>query len=356
MLKRIPVLLAISVFSFPVAYSAHAQQPKSLFYLTRDPKSVRSFLAHADKVDLLSPGWYSMDASGLLSGGPNPLVLETAREHHVPVMPLVVNAGFVQDELHKLLVNKAARAEMFDSLIRACKENGYIGFQLDFENINWTDGEALSDWVREAAAALHKEGLQLSIATVPNAPGRAGETGFSTWIHQNWRGAYDLKAIGQAVDFIALMTYDQHTLWTVPGPVAGWGWTVENLDYALKVVPPQKLMLGIPLYGYHWFAGTPTKATDKPGDKPNPTGEYISTEDALDLAKAYGGHPEWDSTDKSAWLYFYRDDEREWIFFTDARTFRERYALVKDRKLYGFASWVLGTEDAGIWELLPSHK
>jgi spore germination protein YaaH len=210
--------------------------------------------------------------------------------------------------------------------------------------------------VREAAPALHKENLQLSIATVPNAPGRAGETGFSTWIYQNWRGAYDLKGIAESVDFIALMTYDQHTLWTVPGPVAGWGWTVENLDYALKQVPPQKLMLGIPLYGYHWFAGTPTKATDKPGDKPNPTAEYISTDDALDMAKAYGGHVEWDAADRNAWLYFYRDDEREWIFYTDVRTFKERYALVKDRKLLGFASWVLGTEDAGIWDLLPAHK
>ena len=356
MLKRSHTIFAVIVFSLLAVYSADAQQPKSLFYLTRDPRSVRSFFAHADKIDLLSPGWYSMDASGLLSGGPNPLVLETARQRHVPVMPLVVNAGFVQDELHKLLLNKAGRAEMFHSLVRACKENGYIGFQLDFENINWIDGEALTDWVREAAAALHKENLELSIATVPNAPGRAGETGFSTWIYQNWRGAYDLKALAQSVDFIALMTYDQHTLWTVPGPVAGWGWTVENLDYALKQVPPQKLMLGIPLYGYHWFAGTPTKATDKPGDKPNPTAEYISTDDALDLAKAYGGHPEWDVTDKATWLYFYRDEEREWIFFTDARTFQERYTLVKERKLYGFASWVLGTEDAGIWDLLPSHK
>ena len=222
--------------------------------------------------------------------------------------------------------------------------------------MNWTDRDALSGFVRETAAVFHKARLQLSIATIPNAPGHPGETGFSKWIYENWRGAYDLKAISESVDFLCLMTYDQHTTWTVPGPVAGWNWTVANLDYALKVVPPQKLALGIPLYGYHWFTGTPIKPADKSGDKPNPTAEYISTDDALDLAKAYGGHPEWDAADRTAWLYFYRDDEREWIFYTDARTFKERYALVKDRGLRGFASWVLGTEDAGIWELLPSHK
>jgi len=324
--------------------------------MTREPKSVRSFLAHADKVDILSPNWYVVDASGLVSGGPNPEVLETARQHRVPVMPLVVNSGFAQEEVHKFFADTHARENAIYALIRACKENGYIGFQLDLENVNWTDRDGLSGFVRETAAAFHKENLQLSIATIPNAPGHPGETGFSAWIYQNWRGAYDLRAIAPSVDFLCLMTYDQHTVWTVPGPVAGWNWTVANLDYALKGVPPQKLALGIPLYGYHWHTGTPIKASDKSGDKPNPTADYISTDDAVDLAKAYKAHLEWDPVDRTAWLYFYRDDEREWIFYTDARTFQERYTLVKERGLYGFAAWVLGTEDAGIWDLLPIHK
>lgn len=345
------VLLCVSA-----AMSTPAQQPKSLFYMTQEPKSVQSFLVHADEIDVLAPNWYSVDAKGLVSGGLNPRVLESARRHHVAVMPLVVNAGFVQEDVHKLLTNPTARHQMLGAMIAACKDHGYVGFQLDFENVIWTDRDALSDLVREAATAFHKENLQLSIATIPNAPGSPGKTGFSMWIYQNWRGAYDLKAIAQWVDFLCLMTYDQHTVWTVPGPVAGWAWTVANLDYALKVVPPQKLALGIPLYGYHWFSGKPTKGSDKTGDKPNPTAEDISTDDALDLAKTYHGHIEWDSDDRSAWLYFYRDDEREWIFYTDVRTFRERYDLVKDRGLYGFASWVLGTEDAGVWDLLPAHK
>ncbi|PYT96420.1 MAG: glycosyl hydrolase [Acidobacteria bacterium] len=355
-MKPSQIFLAIILPFSSGAITAEAQQHESIFYMTREPKSVRSFLAHADKVDIVSPNWYSVDASGLLSGGPNPEVLETARQRHVPVMPLVGNGGFVQEEVHKFFANAAARREAIAALARASKDNGYIGFQLDMENVNWTDRDALSDFVRETAAAFHKENLQLSIATIPNAPGHPGETGFSTWIYENWRGAYDLKAISESVDFLCLMTYDQHTTWTVPGPVAGWVWTVANLEYALKVVPPQKLALGIPLYGYHWFAGTPVKAPDKAGDRANPTAEYISTDDALDLAKAYGGRVEWDAQDRSAWLYFYRDDEREWIFYTDLRTFKERYALVKERGLRGFASWVLGTEDAGIWDLLPAHK
>src|SRR5579863_4043438 len=256
MKRIIPVVLILS----GACVSAHAQQPKSLFYMTRDAASVRSFLAHADKIDILVPTWYSVDVDGLVSGGPNPEVLEEAKKHHVPVMPIVTNGAFNQDDFHNLLQNADAYRIMIASLIRACKENAYVGFQFDFENVRWTDRDSFSQMVKEAASAFHKEKLQLTIATVPNAPGAPGQGGFSAWIYANWRGAYDLKALATSVDLICLMTYDQHTRWTTPGPVAGWAWTTGNLEYALKVVPSSRLSLGIPLYGYHWFADTPMKS------------------------------------------------------------------------------------------------
>jgi spore germination protein YaaH len=355
-------LLCLAVFISSVAFSAFAQHPKSLFYMTRDPNSVRSFLDHPDKVDILVPAWYLVDAEGLVSGGPNPLVLDTARQHHVPVTPIVTGAGFVQADVHKLLINPAAYREMFSELISACKQNGYTGFQFDFENVNWADRDLLSTMVQEAANAFHAQNLQISIATVPNSPGSAGETGFDAWLFENWQGAYDLKALAQSADFICLMTYDEHTRYTPPGPVAGWQWTVRNLDYALQFVPANKLFIGIPLYGTHWFAGTPTITPPVPGapvapvEKPNPTSQPISTPDALDLARAYGGHLEWDPEDRVSWFYIYRDGMREWVFFTDTRTFRERYELAKQRGVAGFCSWVLGAEDPGIWDVLPSRK
>src|SRR5258708_16402350 len=143
MKRKFFVVAAIILFGFPV----RAEQPKSLFYLTRDPKSVRSFLAHADKIDMLVPAWYSVDSNGLVSGGPNPLVLETARQHHVPIMPIVVNNGFSQEDFHKLVMNRAAYETMAGRLMAACKENGYIGFQFSFENTHWTARPPLSTMV-----------------------------------------------------------------------------------------------------------------------------------------------------------------------------------------------------------------
>ena len=86
----------------------------------------------------------------------------------------------------------------------------------------------------------------------------------------------------------------------------------------------------------------------------NLTADYIGTPDVLQLAAAYNGKPQWDADDHTAFLWFYRDQMREWIFYTDQRTFGDRYKLVTDRGLQGFCSWVLGSEDAAIWDLLPT--
>jgi spore germination protein YaaH len=326
-----------------------AAQPKALFYMTANPTSVKSFADHADKIDILVPAWYGVDGNGLMWGGPNPFVLQTAAQHHVPVMPIV--ATTVQSDLHKLFTTPAAHQAFIDSVLNECKKNGYTGFQIDFENVKWTDRDLLSAFVAETAAALHKEKLQLTIATVPNAPGAPGESGFAHWLYANWRGAYDLKVLAQSVDLICLMTYDQNTRYTQPGPVAGYLWTAQQVDYALQFVPREKLSLGIPVYGYHWFAGDPGES-----DKPNPTAEYIGQQEVDQYLAAYHPHLEWDASDRVAWFYFYRDDTREWVFYTDKRGFQERWNLARDRKLQGFCSWVLGTEDPQIWTVLPSHQ
>jgi spore germination protein YaaH len=347
-----PALCFVSLCALFSATLLFAAEPKSMFYMTDSPNSIKSFIDHADRIDILVPTWYSADGSGLVWGGPNPDVLKTAAARHVAVMPIV--ASTAQGELHKLFSTPASRQAFTDSLLGECRKYAYSGFQIDFENIYWNDRDLLSGFVAEVAAALHKEKFQLTIATVPNAPGSAGKSGFSRWIYANWRGAYDLKALSQSVDQICVMTYDQNTRWTQPGPVAGYPWTVENLDYALQFAPKEKLFLGIPVYAYHWYAGDPGDAGKD--DKPNPTADYIGQQEIDQYIAAYHPRVEWDPVDRTSWFYFYRDDMRDWVFYTDKRGFQERFNLARDRGMQGFCSWVLGSEDPEIWTVLPSHK
>jgi len=332
-----------------------AAKPVALFYLGTNPDSVRSFLAHSKQIDLVVPTWYEVDADGLLNGEPDPTVLEVAHREKLAVMPII--ALFNKKGFHDFSANREAWERMNQAMVREARLHGYTGFQFDFENVSYLDRDALTALVKNSADALHKAGLQLSIATVPNAPGYpAGKGGFAKWIYTDWRGAYDIAELAKSVDLLCLMTYDQQTRWTMPGPVAGWQWTVDNLEYALKVVPKEKLSLGIPLYGYHWYTGAPTVDKASGEEKPNQQADYINALDATQLATAYKAKIEWDTFDHSAYFWFYRDQMREWIFYTDLHTFQDRYELVKDRGLQGFCSWVLGAEDPEIWKYLPQSR
>ena len=349
-MKRLAMLLFAALAAVPCLRAA----PVALFYMTRSPQSVRSFLEHSSQIDVLVPTWYGVDENGLVTGGPDATVLKRAQQEKLPVMPIVGLGD--KKAFHALAASAAAQARMNEALLRESRLHGYSGIQIDFEDIDWTDRDLLTALVKLTAEAMHGAGLQLTIATVPNAPGYPGQGSFSKWMYTDWRGVYDLAALGKYADLICLMTYDQHTRWTVPGPVAGWDWTLENMNYALKSVPREKLSLGIPLYGYHWYTSGPAKDATTGKDRPEPTAEGISGANAMALATDYNGKVQWDEEDHSAYVYFYRDQMREWIYFTDERTFKDRYDLAAQNGLEGFCSWVLGDEDPAIWKVLPTHR
>ena len=73
-----------------------------LFYLTNNPDSIRSFLAHSSQIDLLVPTWYQVDENGLVTGAPEPTVLKRAQDEKLPVMPIV--ALFNKKSFHMLAI------------------------------------------------------------------------------------------------------------------------------------------------------------------------------------------------------------------------------------------------------------
>jgi spore germination protein YaaH len=93
--------------------------PVALFYLTSNPDSIRSFLAHSTQIDLLVPTWYQVDENGLVTGAPDPTVLKRADDDKVPLMPIL--AMFNKKGFHALAMNPAAQAMMNEAMIRECK-------------------------------------------------------------------------------------------------------------------------------------------------------------------------------------------------------------------------------------------
>ena len=232
-------------------------QPKALFYLTDSPNSVKSFIDHADKIDILVPAWYGVDGNGLMWGGPNPYVLQTAAQHHVPVMPIVATTA--QD----------GTAQAFHDSSGATRPSS-VRFSASARKTDTADFKSTSKMCcgptaicsRSLSPKLRplctKKACNLPSPPCPTLPVFPGKAAYSHWLYANWRGAYDLKALAKAADLICLMTYDQNTRWTEPGPGSRLSLDgAADWNTHCRSVPKEKLSLGIPVYGYHWFAGDP---------------------------------------------------------------------------------------------------
>ncbi len=139
---------------------------ESLFYYVDQEACFESFKKNLDKITILAPANYSVDEDGVVWGSVDPRVLKLAKQHNIGVMPLVDNPGFNQEMLHRLLENAEAQQRAITSMVDECKQYGYLGIQFDFENLNINDKDAFTRFYKNTAEALHKEGLQLSVAVV----------------------------------------------------------------------------------------------------------------------------------------------------------------------------------------------
>ena len=331
----------------PRAASAASSAPERLFYYTDRQASYESLVRHIGQIDVLGPQVYTLDSLGVVFGSLDPRVLALAKQHGVRVMPLFVDEGFRQPALRRFLADSAARARSVATLVALCKENGYWGIQFDVENLNMQDGERFTAWYRDAATALHRAGYRISIAVVHRTEDFAGPTAYHRFLYDSWRGGYDLRAIAAASDFVSVMSYDQHTGRTPPGPVAGLPWTRAVADYFLRFMPPEKLSLGIPLYGKHWSA----REVEGPA-RVGTNADYVNWTWGSALADRHGATMKWDSTQAVPFTYYENGGTFEWLFLEDVRSFSAKLALMREKRLRGFSAWSIGTEDERIWDEL----
>ena len=338
------ILLALLALVAPAARFARAQAPEALWYATNSEQSVQSFLAHADRISVIAPQSFSMDSIGLIWGQVDQRMVATARAKHVKLVPLIVNPGFDQSIFHHVLVSPESRSRAVRSITALCRDNHFDGIQFDFENVRVTDRDAFTSFSREVADSLHRVGCSLSAAVVPRASDYPGPTPYHKWIYDNWRGAYDYKALADAMDFISLMTYSQHTRRTPPGPVAGYPWMEDVVKYVLGLgVPPGKLSLGIPSYSEWWYPTYDAK------DGPRMTGGGLAYDAAQGILTRNGAKATWDDRQKEGMAFWQDDGINEFLFLVDARSFAARVGMAKQYGLRGYSVWVLGDEDPAVW-------
>lgn len=288
----------------------------------------------------LSPFMYAVQANGTLDTMQDTLLLEAAEETNT--LPLLVitnfrNSRFDSDLAASILRNPTLQETLITNILQTMREKGYQGLNIDFEYVYPQDRENYNAFLRRVVARLHPENYLVSTALAPKE--RADQPGL---LYE----AHDYKAHGEIVDFVVLMTYEWGWAGGPPWAIAPINKVKDVLDYAVTDIPPEKILLGVPLYGRDW-------------EIPWQEGTFartISPQGALQLAEEHKVNIQYNETYEAPFFRYVDDTgQRHEVWFEDARSVQAKYRVVKDYKLRGISYWVLGQPFPQNWPVLQNH-
>jgi len=116
------------------------------------------------------------------------------------------------------------------------------------------------------------------------------------------------------------------------------------IQYAVSVMPPKKIIMGIPFYGYDWTLPY------------LPKGEFaksIGNEETVKIAIAHKSMIKYDAIAQSPYFnYMYTDRAVHVVWFEDARSIKAKFNLASSFNLRGVSYWALGKPFTQNWTVL----
>jgi spore germination protein len=288
----------------------------------------------------VSPFGYIMQENGGLVGINDTATIQAAlAENTVPMMS-ITNFTY-QDpgsELaHTILSSTELQTQLLTNVINTMREKGYRGLNVDFENVYQADRELYNQFLQRTVDRLHPEGYFVSTALAPKVSSEQQGLLYE---------AHDYAAHGRIVDFVILMTYEWGYRLGPPQAISPLNQIKRVIDYAVSVIPRNKIFMGFQLYARDWIL-------------PHVQGSEAETfdmQEAIRRAIQYGAVIQYDQTAQSP-FYRYVDEEGRTheVWFEDARSAQAKFNLVKEYGLRGISYWVLGYPFPQNWELLEDN-
>ncbi|WP_438444384.1 S-layer homology domain-containing protein [Gorillibacterium sp. sgz5001074] len=305
---------------------------------------VRQVEASGQALNRVSPTLFDLTPEGGLKLTSDISVLVQAmKDKGVKVVPFLSN-HWDRETGRRALANREALAS---SIAEAVLRYRLDGVNVDLENLTEQDRDAYTDLVRLLRQKL-PAGTELSVAIAANPAG---------WT-KGWQASYDLPGLAAASDYLMLMAYDEH--WEgdpVPGPVASLAWVEKSVQAALRAVPAEKLVLGIPFYGRFWKEGGGI------------TGAGIPNKTAEALAARFGVTPSYDAAVQAAVFTMTVAPEETnppvvnsrklepgtyTVWYDNERSIKAKLDLVGKYGLKGTGIWALSQETPATWSYYAS--
>ena len=299
-----------------------------------------SVLANPHTFSEMSPWMYGLNSSGQIVPQYAPAQAATVdaqitrlRAAHVPLVPTLANVlqgtWAYQPVITDILYNPGVRARHVAAIVALVQREHYAGIDIDYEELRTSDRNPFTDFITQLADALHAKGKVLSVDLFAKPDNRG---------YDQRNLAQDYQAIGQVADQVRLMGYDYHWASSEPGPVAPIGWIRAVLRYAKTQIPANKIILGVPLYGYDWVSGQ---------------GTPVSWLQAFQLSEQYGVRPHFDAASQSPW-FGYTDSagRRHVVWFENGPSAQAKFEAADSAGIGGVYVWMYGLEDTSIWTAL----
>ena len=279
-----------------------------------------------------------MDSSGNINGTSywNSVAGDlVTKAHSMGVKVHLCLTSFSDSVNNTVLPSASKRATAVSQLANLVNSYGADGVNVDIEGMDASQRNNLNLFTAELAAAVPE--VFLATPAV------------------DWSSAYDYATLASISDGLFIMGYDYHWSGGNPGPVdplyggspwSQWSldWTVQ--DYLSKGAPPDKIILGLPLYGRRWD----TPNSNVPGTA-NGSSSSATFTNAIVEASQNGSL--FDSVTRTPYvLYPY-----EQLWYGDIESVRERIRYANGQNLQGIGFWALSYENGidGFWDMVNAE-
>lgn len=253
-----------------------------------------------------------------------------------PLMVLTpFSGGAFNNQLVKVLVeNQEIQDKLIEQMLVTVSDRGYAGVDIDFEYILPENREQYAEFVGKTRQKMNENGYRVSVAVAPKTSD--GQKGLLV-------EGVDYDLLGESADAVFLMTYEWGYTYGPPMAVAPLDKVRQVVEYALTRIPAEKLIMGIPNYGYDW---------PLPYERGITRARTIGNVEAVEIAADNGAVIEYAPVAQSPWFTYRQSGMEHVVWFEDVRSIEAKWGLVREYGLSGAWYWNLMRPFRANWLLL----
>ena len=309
-------------------------------------------IARTKGLTTIAPTWFSLaDTEGNISSIADPDYVNYAHQSNLEVWAVLrdFHGGINSyDETYEVLSYTSKRTKVINQVIAEAIETGVDGINLDFELVSSACGEHYIQFVRELSVRCRQNGLVFSV---------------DNYVPQPYNAHYDLQEQGVVADYVVIMGYDEHTEGSYEaGSVASIGYLENGISEALRMVPAEKLVAGVPFFTRLWFE-TPKTEEELAEEAGTEAAQYpnkvTSTAYGMDEAEKVLSDSEvqaaWDEATMQNYAEWEADGGTYRIWLEDRQSLEAKLKVIAENNLAGVAEWSLGMEDPAVWDLILQY-